>query len=148
MSVHRALAAPVVAATLVLSACGGGNEPTAAAADETSDDAGGVRVATPAEAAATIADPPTDLVILDVRTPEEFDEGHIEGAVMIDFYRGDFAEQLADLDPDVPYVLYCRSGNRSGQTRAMMEDLGFTSVADVEGGIIEWQSAGLPVVNG
>ena len=85
-------------------------------------------------------------MILDVRTPEEFSEGHIDGAVMLDFYRDDFADELAKLDPDVPYVLYCRSGNRSGQALAMMDALGFTEVDDVEGGVINWQTSGLPLV--
>jgi phage shock protein E len=94
----------------------------------------------------TIADPPADLVILDVRTQEEFDESHIEGAVMLDFYRDDFAEALATFDPEVPYVLYCRSGNRSSQARVLMADLDFESVDDVDGGIVGWLDAGLPVV--
>jgi len=81
-----------------------------------------------------------------VRTQEEFDEAHIEGAVMLDFYRDDFAEALAEFDPDVPYVLYCRSGNRSGSTRAIMADLGFQSVEDVDTGIVGWLDAGLPVI--
>jgi len=108
----------------------------------------GIRVVTPEEAAETIADAPDDLVILDVRTQDEFDEAHIDGAVLLDFYRDDFADRLAELDPTVPYVLYCRSGNRSGQARAIMDDLGFQSVEDVDGGIVGWQQAGLPTVAG
>jgi phage shock protein E len=111
-------------------------------------DANGIRVVAPEQAAQTIADPPDDLVILDVRTQDEFDEGHIDGAVLLDFYRDDFADRLAALDPTVPYVLYCRSGNRSGQARAIMDDLGFRAVEDIDGGIVGWQSAGLPVVAG
>ena len=84
--------------------------------------------------------------MLDVRTPEEFAEGHLDGAVLVDFYDADFADQLAELDPDVPYLVYCRSGNRSGQTLDVMEQLGFTSAVDVDGGIVAWQDAGLPVV--
>jgi len=145
-------------AALGISACGGDDDDTSAdpastQAAEASADAtevaigeAGVRVVTPEEAAATIADAPEDLVILDVRTQEEFDEGHIEGAVMLDFYRDDFADELATFDRDVPYVLYCRSGNRSEQARQLMEDLGFVSVEDIDGGIVGWQQAGLPVV--
>ena len=96
----------------------------------------------------TIASPPSDLVILDVRTPEEFADGHVEGATMLDFYRADFADELAKLDRDVPYVLYCRSGNRSGQTLELMRELGFSSVQDVDGGIVSWVEVGLPVVDG
>jgi 3-mercaptopyruvate sulfurtransferase SseA len=65
---------------------------------------------------------------------------------MIDFYRNDFANQLAELDPDVPYELSCRSGSRSGQTTAIMEELGFQLVQDVDGGSLAWQAAGLPLV--
>lgn len=160
MKTHAALAATLTAA-LALSACGGSDDatPTTEAAEaveeveeveapaEAVDEAGaGVRVVSANAAAATIDDAPDDLVVLDVRTPEEFAEGHIEGATMLDFYRDDFGEQLAQLDPDVPYVVYCRSGNRSGETRAMMVELGFTDVEDVDGGILAWAGAGLPIV--
>lgn len=135
-----------------LTACGGSDantatESTPPAQVETSP-AAGIRVVAPEQAAQTIADPPADLVILDVRTQDEFDEGHIDGAVLLDFYRDDFAAELATFDPAVPYVLYCRSGNRSGQARAIMDDLGFQSVEDIDGGIVGWQEAGLPVVAG
>lgn len=105
----------------------------------------GIRVVSPEEAAAIAADPPADLVVLDVRTPDEFAEGRLTDAVLIDFYEPDFAERLAELDRDVPYVLYCRSGNRSGQVRAVMTELGFTDVADVDGGVLAWAQAGLPL---
>ena len=82
-------------------------------------------------------------MILDVRTPEEFAEGHIEGAVQIDFYAPDFADRIAELDRDVPYLVYCQSGTRSGQTRQLMADLGFRSVTDVDGGFVAWIDAGL-----
>lgn len=86
-----------------------------------------------------------DHVILDVRTPEEFDDGHIEGAVNIDFYEATFADEIATLPRDAAYVLYCRSGNRSGATIDLMRTLGFTDVHEVEGGILEWVDAGLPL---
>lgn len=153
---QRSTIAAMLAFATVMTACGGsgseGSEPSTPPAEaQTSESeavaaAAGIRVASPAEAAATIDDAPEGLVILDVRTQEEFDEGHIDGAIMIDFYRDDFREQLAQLDPDVPYVLYCRSGNRSGQASAIMSDLEFTSVEDVNGGIVSWVDAGLPVV--
>ncbi len=110
--------------------------------------AAGTVMVSPEEAAATIEAAPDGLVILDVRTPEEFAEARIEGATLLDFYRPDFAERLAELDRDVPYVLYCRSGSRSDQAFTMMRDLGFTSVQDVDGGIVAWMGAGLPVVSG
>ena len=67
---------------------------------------------------------------------------------MIDFYAEDFQAQLAELDPDVPYLLYCNSGNRSGQTVPLLQELGFSDVADVDGGIQAWMGAGLPTVTG
>jgi len=144
----RPVLSAAVLVVVTLSACGSDaastseTEPSNAATST----AEGVQLVQPDDAAATIAAPPDDLVILDVRTPAEFAEGHIEGAVMIDFYRDDFASELAKLDPEVPYVLYCRSGNRSGQTGSLMTALGFSAVDDVDGGIIAWQNAGLPLV--
>jgi rhodanese-related sulfurtransferase len=151
-SLHRRVGALVLAG-VVLAPIGCGNDAdTAGALPKTADataatergDAG-VRLVPPEDAAAILADPPTGLVVLDVRTPEEFAEGHIAGAQLLDFYAPDFAARLAELDPDAPYVLYCRSGNRSGQTRAQMSALGFTDVADIDGGIVNWVAAGQPV---
>lgn len=136
MSKLRPVVAIVALMTLLTVACGGG-----------ADDAAGLRLVSAAEGADIQASPPDDLVILDVRTPDEFNAGHLEGATMIDFYSADFADQIAELDPDVPYLLYCNSGNRSGQTIQLMEELGFTDVADVDGGIQAWNAANLPIVN-
>lgn len=136
-------------AILIAAGCGSSratestSDPDTPASEES---AAGIRLVSAADGANIQANAPEDLVILDVRTPEEFAEGHLEGAVMIDFYREDFASQLADLDPDVPYLLYCRSGNRSGQTAAIMDELGFTDVADVDGGILSWMQANFPTV--
>lgn len=138
----------IVAGSALVAACGGSSDGAVAVVDtaaEAAAPAGLVHVAA-TEAAGIIDNPPADLVILDVRTQEEFDQGHIEGAVMLDFYREDFAAELAKLDPDVPYVLYCRSGNRSGRTIELMEGLQFQNVSDVDGGIIGWLDAGLPTV--
>lgn len=145
----------LMSAMLIATACGSGTTtPEAAAPVETTTpadtpalrDSPGVRLISAADGAAIAENPPEDLVILDVRTLEEFTEGHIEGATMLDFYESDFGERLAQLDKDVPYLLYCRSGNRSGQTAAMMQQLGFSDVADVDGGIVSWLSTGLPTV--
>ena len=112
------------------------------------DAAAGIRLVSPQDGASMQADPPEGLVVLDVRTPDEFAEARLDGAIMIDFYEDDFATQLAELDPNASYLLYCRSGNRSGQTALLMEELGFTDVADVDGGIVAWNAAGLPTVSG
>jgi rhodanese-related sulfurtransferase len=86
-----------------------------------------------------------DFVILDVRTHEEFSEGHIENAVNIDFYNDAFPDELDTLDKDTTYLIYCRSGSRSGRTRNIMKKLGFKNVFNMEGGIIGWQDS-YPVV--
>lgn len=77
--------------------------------------------------------------ILDVRTPEEVDEGYIPGATNIDIYLGqDFLNELEKLDKTKNYYVYCRSGNRSGQACAIMNSAGFKNAYNLEGGIMNW----------
>lgn len=116
-------------------ACGGSSEET------------GIRVVSPDDFHEIYQNQPEDMVVLDIRTPEEYAAGHLEGSVLIDFYEPDFADRLFELDPDVPYLIYCRSGNRSGQTRAMMQEMEFTNVVDVRGGINAYVAAGHPLVS-
>ena len=87
------------------------------------------------------------VITLDVRTPIEFAEGHIEGARLIDFQSGNFENDIAALDKNATYAVYCRSGNRSGQAVKVMQDAGFTNVFNMNGGVIDWANAGLPLVN-
>lgn len=87
-----------------------------------------------------------DFVIIDVRTPEEFADGHIENATMIDFYSVTFRSEIDSLDKDKNYLIYCRSGGRSGQARDIMEELGFQEVHNIAGGMIDWNAEGLPTV--
>jgi phage shock protein E len=101
----------------------------------------------PTDAAEIIASDPTT-VVLDLRTPEEYSQGFIEGAVNIDFYATDFSTQLDELDKGVHYVVYCRSGNRSAAAMDTFEDLGFTDVTEIDGGIVNWYQEGYPVVGG
>ena len=86
------------------------------------------------------------VVTLDVRTPGEFAEGYIEGARLIDFQSGNFENEIATLDKNATYAVYCRSGNRSGQAVKAMKDAGFSNVFNMNGGVIEWANAGLPLV--
>ncbi len=86
-----------------------------------------------------------EVVVLDIRTPEEFAEGHLAAARNIDFYAADFDEQIAALDPDLHYVVYCRSDNRSGQAMPLFDELGFEQVTEIDGGILAWIAADLPV---
>ncbi|MFC1900396.1 rhodanese-like domain-containing protein [Chloroflexota bacterium] len=87
-----------------------------------------------------------DFIIIDIRTPEEYDEGHLEGARNIDFYEPDFAEQIDILDKDNSYLVYCRSGTRSGNSLPVFEEKGFLKIYHMDGGILEWTAEELPLV--
>ena len=87
------------------------------------------------------------VITLDVRTPGEYAEGHLEGAQLIDFQSGNFENEISSLDKNATYAVYCRSGNRSGQAVMVMQDAGFTNVFNMNGGVIDWANAGLPLVN-
>jgi len=86
-----------------------------------------------------------NIQVLDVRTAEEFAEGHIEGAVNIDYYADDFAAQLKSLDPNKQYVVHCRSGVRSGRSLPILKSAGVTKLIHLDGGIKAWMSADLPL---
>jgi rhodanese-related sulfurtransferase len=85
-------------------------------------------------------------IILDVRTEQEFRQGRIEGAVLLDYYAPDFRERFAELDRSATIFMYCRSGNRSSHVLKMADELGFASVYDLRGGILAWKSEALPLV--
>jgi phage shock protein E len=81
-------------------------------------------------AASESIDVGSETTIVDVRTPAEYADGHLDGAVNIDVSDPGFDALVQALDPDAAYVVYCRSGNRSAQAAARMEALGFTDVTD------------------
>lgn len=80
-----------------------------------------------------------DLLLLDVRTPEEFKEGHLPGARNIDFLSDDFQQKIEELPKDQAVYLYCRSGNRSAKAASLLSEMGFPNTYDVEGGYLEWE---------
>jgi len=86
-----------------------------------------------------------NVVILDVRTPAEFAEGTIEGAVLLDYRAQDFADRVAKLDKSKLYLVHCAAGGRSARACAKMESLGFTNLVNLEGGMGAWQDAKKPV---
>lgn len=137
-------------AAAVLAGCGGDDdaEPVAAEAPAAPADEAPARPAlglvTPQEAAdLAVAE---GITVIDVRTPDEFAEGHIDGATLVDFYEPGFADEIAALPRDGEYLIYCRSGNRSGQTFGLMSELGFEQVWDLDGGVNAYGAAGLPLV--
>lgn len=88
----------------------------------------------------------TVTAIIDVRTPDEYASGHVDGAVNIDWEGATFADEVAALDKNGTYLLYCRSGNRAGQAKAAMEQMGFTNVTNLGGYQDAANATGLPLV--
>ena len=87
-----------------------------------------------------------DIQFIDIRTPGEFTEGYIEGAINVNFYDKDFNAQMAKLNKDKELYIYCRSGNRSGKAAKRLKDQGFTKIYDLQGGILNWNRNKLKVV--
>ena len=88
-----------------------------------------------------------NFIIIDVRTPGEFSNGHIENALNIDYYADNFENDLNTLDKSLVYLIYCRSGGRSGQALNQMEELKFNTVYNMLGGMNQWTALEYPVVN-
>ena len=74
-------------------------------------------------------------VLIDVRTPAEYDAGHYQDSINIDYYSDSFRDELNKLDKNKKYYIYCRSGHRSGNALFIMQELGFSNVHDLAGGI-------------
>ena len=91
-----------------------------------------------------MSSPPADVLILDVRTQEEFSSGHGPGAVNIP--HDELASRLSDLESetDRPVVVYCRSGRRAGVASSVLLDAGYTNIFHLEGDMNGWQAGGLP----
>lgn len=123
---------------MVFSACGQSASPPTPRADSTVfqhvDPDGAIR---------RLAD--TNVVVLDVRTPDEFKAGHIRGAKSVDFRSADFAKKLGELDRNRTYLVHCASGGRSTSSLETFQKLGFKSVVHLDGGFNAWKRAGKPV---
>jgi len=85
-----------------------------------------------------------DFVIIDVRTPAEFAEEHIENATNINFYSDTFRDTLNNLDKNKTYIVYCAVGGRSGSALDIMAELNFREAYNILGGINQWKVEGLP----
>ena len=86
-----------------------------------------------------------NVVVLDVRTPAEFKEGHIPGATNIDFRAGDFEKRIGNLDKNKSYLVHCGSGGRSTQSLPILKKQQLNSVYHLDGGFTGWKKEGLPV---
>jgi rhodanese-related sulfurtransferase len=77
-------------------------------------------------------------LLVDVRTPKEFNAGHFEGAINIDFRNADFMKNMSELDKDRTLFIYCHSGGRSGQACTQLESAGFKDIVELKGGYSNW----------
>lgn len=146
-------AAAALTLTVGLSGCSSDTAPTSAPAAQAAEVQGPaaaverpdapVRVDVPQFAAIVNA---PGVTIVDVRTPQEFAEGHIEGAVNIPVEFPDFIDRVSELDPNGTYAVYCRSGNRSQPAVAGMQQVGINGIYELESGTNGWSSAGQPLV--
>jgi rhodanese-related sulfurtransferase len=96
--------------------------------------------------AAEMLDSGEKVTVLDVRTPEEYADGHLKEAVNVDFNGGDFESQIAKLDPSKPYLVHCAAGGRSGKSMELFKKLKFTKIYHLADGYNGWTDAGKPVV--
>jgi len=84
-------------------------------------------------------------VLLDVRTPGEYSDGHLSNCTLIDFNSPDFPTKISALEKEENYFIYCRSGNRSMRAIQLMNQMGFKNMTNMDGGIIAWHQNGLPL---
>jgi rhodanese-related sulfurtransferase len=88
-----------------------------------------------------------DIQLIDVRTPEEFSEGHLDNAININYFDDTFIKDMSSkLDKSKPIYIYCKIGGRSGKASKKLEKEGFTKVYDLEGGILNWKKNEMTVV--
>ncbi|MEV0895693.1 rhodanese-like domain-containing protein [Actinoplanes sp. NPDC049802] len=119
--------------------------PTGVSAPATVADNAQGRVS-PADFATAIARP--GIVLLDVRTAEEFAGGHLAGAINLDVEAADFATRVAELDRSKSYAVYCRTGRRSGVAAEQLHAAGVTEVIDLDGGVTAWTASGRALTTG
>jgi rhodanese-related sulfurtransferase len=100
---------------------------------------------TPAEAQQTLEHTP-GVVVLDVRTPEEYQAGHLRNAVLMPVKTVEATAAAVLKDKSQPVLVYCHSGSRSAVAAKILKAKGYTAVSDMTGGIVAWSAAGLPVV--
>ena len=87
-----------------------------------------------------------DFVILDIRTPGEYNSGHLKNSILIDYYSEAFKTEVSRLDKEKTYLVHCRSGNRSTRSMGLFKKLKFQKIYHLSSGINGWKSEGLPLV--
>ena len=88
----------------------------------------------------------TDYILVDVRTIEEYESGHIQDAINFDFYSGSFQKEILSLDKSSSIILYCRTQNRSTKTANYLKENGYKEITVLEGGITSWVKNGNDLV--
>lgn len=131
------LLALALAAVFAVGACSGTDTGTGTDSGTTTE---AVRTVAAADAVGML----DERTIIDVRTPAEFAAGHVAGAINIDVEASDFEENVAALDPEDAYLVYCRSGRRSAIAADTMAEAGFTDIVDA-GGLEPLAEAGAPI---
>ena len=86
-----------------------------------------------------------EYVLVDVRTPEEVKNGHLKGAINVDYNASSFEKEIAKLDTSKTYFLYCGSGIRSHKAAGIMKEMGFRNIFEMEGGVKAWKAKGFPL---
>ena len=89
----------------------------------------------------------SDVQLVDVRTPEEFAEGHIPNAINININGNDFVSETSKLDKNKPVMVYCKMGGRSAKAASSLKEHGFKDISDLDGGITSWKEAGKIIEN-
>lgn len=88
----------------------------------------------------------SNLVVIDVRTPKEYEQFRLKNTLFINYRDPNFKTEINKLDRSKTYIVYCLSGKRSGQTCDIMQEAGFKEVYNIAGGMLKWQALDLPVV--
>jgi rhodanese-related sulfurtransferase len=135
---------PLLASPVLLLASCGDSGPADAGAQPSAQPQWNVQDVDPAAAQKLMAENP-NVRVLDVRTPEEYAEGHIKGAINVDFKASGFAGEVAKLDKNKSYIVHCRSGNRSGKSLPVLKQQGFGAIYHLNKGFNAWQEAGMAV---
>lgn len=125
-----------IAGFLTFTACHNSKEVAEDAVTEVKESAPIYKNVTANEFKSLLSNNPGTLV--DVRTPREFKGGYIPGAINIDYFSSDFKQKMSELDKTKPVYVYCRSGNKSGKSMLILQELGFKEVYNLIGGYSRW----------
>jgi len=143
----KVLSAVLLTISIIASSCDGKKTTSQTTSDEK------VVVVTPQKETLAVIDAASfqndlasksDIQLVDVRTPAEYAESHLKGAINYSVTEPTFQEKVSQLDTNKPIYVYCKSGGRSGRASEQLKQFGFTEIRDLQGGITAWNAAKLP----